>query len=128
MITTEGLGLPRTEYADIEVLEDGTLYSTKFEDVYHSREGHTEESEHIFLQGNELQQRWGSERRVSPFVIGELGFGTGLNFFLTWKLFAVYRVFALKDSISLCGKTESNKIFTMNCHIDLLLSFIVFSY
>ena len=40
----------------------------------------------MFLGGNNLPQGWhGTDR----YVIGELGFGTGLNFLNAWKLFEV---------------------------------------
>ncbi|MEH6548306.1 MAG: hypothetical protein V7701_17855, partial [Sneathiella sp.] len=38
----------------------------------------------MFLQGNNLAHNWQDTDR---FVIGELGFGTGLNFLAAWKLF-----------------------------------------
>ena len=63
------------------------LRSERFGDIYASTLDPIGESQHVFLNGNQLQKRW----RVAPetpghFHIGELGFGTGLNFLLTWKL------------------------------------------
>ena len=41
-------------------LEDGTLYSARYGDVYASAEGAAAETEHVFLRGNGLPQRWRS--------------------------------------------------------------------
>lgn len=68
---------------------NGTPFSLDFEDFYyHSGQPFTEnglrETEYIFLQQNKLQQRWSqlcqSNTFNKSFVIGETGFGTGLNF------------------------------------------------
>jgi tRNA 5-methylaminomethyl-2-thiouridine biosynthesis bifunctional protein len=66
--------------------EDGEVpRSTHFEDVYYSRASGLEETRHVFLQANGLPQRW-REHDDRRFVIMETGFGTGLNFLSTWKL------------------------------------------
>ena len=61
--------------------------STMFGDIYFSAQGPLEESRHVFLAGNDLPGRWqhngeGIDRR---FTVGEIGFGSGLNFLLTWQ-------------------------------------------
>lgn len=56
--------------------------SVFFDDIYFSGDG-AAEAEHVFLHGNGLGARFGAARR---FAIGELGFGTGLNFLATWRL------------------------------------------
>ena len=61
---------------------DGTLYSQQFDDVYASAAGTLAETRHVFLQGNELPERW---RNSGRFTIIETGFGAGLNFLATWK-------------------------------------------
>jgi len=63
--------------ARIRFLDGGVPFSDEFGDVYFSPEGGLAETEHVFLAGNELPARW---RGVGSFGIGELGFGTGLNF------------------------------------------------
>jgi tRNA 5-methylaminomethyl-2-thiouridine biosynthesis bifunctional protein len=60
----------------------GTPASDRFGDVYYSREDGLAESRHTFLAGNHLPEAWASK---ALFVIGETGFGTGLNFLATWK-------------------------------------------
>ena len=54
-----------------------------FDDIYFS-EGGLEETDHVFLRGNDLHERF---KTASCFSIGELGFGTGLNFLGAWRLF-----------------------------------------
>ena len=63
-------------------LRDGMPVSTAFDDVYFSRAGGVAETTHVFLKGNGLPGRWVG---CSHFTIGELGFGTGLNFLVTLK-------------------------------------------
>jgi tRNA 5-methylaminomethyl-2-thiouridine biosynthesis bifunctional protein len=50
--------------------------SVRFGDVYFSRENGLAESRAVFLNGCGLPEAWAGRRR---FVVGELGFGTGLN-------------------------------------------------
>ena len=77
--------------AKLSWLENGLPYSEDFQDTYHSTEGAQAESRYLFLEGNQLAQRWRSAYR-SPhhtggcFVIAELGFGCGLNFLETLQL------------------------------------------
>jgi tRNA 5-methylaminomethyl-2-thiouridine biosynthesis bifunctional protein len=61
---------------------DGTPFSTRYEDVYHSAQGALAQARHVFLGGNELPARWAGAER---FVICETGFGLGLNFLATWQ-------------------------------------------
>ncbi|MGD8582974.1 MAG: tRNA (5-methylaminomethyl-2-thiouridine)(34)-methyltransferase MnmD, partial [Gammaproteobacteria bacterium] len=67
------------KYAEIE-WNNGTPYSTEFGDVYFSVADGFEETHYVFLQQNELSQRWID---ADSFVIAETGFGTGLNFLVT---------------------------------------------
>ncbi|WP_136659369.1 tRNA (5-methylaminomethyl-2-thiouridine)(34)-methyltransferase MnmD [Nitratireductor sp. XY-223] len=58
-------------------------YSPVFGDHFYSRSDGRAECGHVFLGGNDLPDRW----RDSPnFTVAELGFGTGLNFCETWRL------------------------------------------
>ena len=61
---------------------DGTLYSTKFDDIYASSHGALAQARHVFLNGNDLPERW---IRAGCFTIVETGFGAGLNFLATWQ-------------------------------------------
>ena len=59
---------------------DQQPYSQDFNDIYYSTAGGPAESEYVFLKHNHLPQRWQHAKR---FIIGETGFGTGLNFLVT---------------------------------------------
>ena len=59
--------------------KSGLPRSTTFEDVYFSAENGLEETRHVFLKGNDLEQRWASLDENQTFVICETGFGSGLN-------------------------------------------------
>ena len=68
---------------------NGTPYSSIFQDYYyHSGEpfelNGLRETEYLFLQHNNLRQRWDAlasrGSRSKLFTLGETGFGTGLNF------------------------------------------------
>lgn len=61
---------------------DGNAWSERYGDVYASRDGALGQARHVFLQGNELPQRW---RGRGQFVILETGFGLGVNFLATWQ-------------------------------------------
>ena len=58
--------------------------SKVFDDVYFSAQDGLAETRHVFLDGNNLPQAW-TER--DEFIVFETGFGTGLNFLSTWRLF-----------------------------------------
>ena len=53
--------------------------SDQFDDPYYSLKDGLAETQYVFLAGNDLPDRFGGD-----FHIGELGFGTGLNFLATW--------------------------------------------
>ncbi|SKC16855.1 tRNA (5-methylaminomethyl-2-thiouridine)(34)-methyltransferase MnmD [Dyadobacter psychrophilus] len=67
------------------VTEDGShsLYSPQYNQQYHSLQGALVEAEHIYIN---LGLRPLLEEAESPVYVFEMGFGTGLNAFLTWKL------------------------------------------
>jgi tRNA 5-methylaminomethyl-2-thiouridine biosynthesis bifunctional protein len=66
---------------------DGTPRSRHFGDIYFSRDGGLDETRHVFLRGNRLEQRFAALGSGDAFAIGETGFGTGLNFLCAWQLF-----------------------------------------
>lgn len=61
--------------------------STEYGDVYFSKEKGVQEKEHVFLNSNAVVERWNSHapNQKPFFTIAETGFGTGLNFFVTWR-------------------------------------------
>jgi len=64
----------------------GQPVSRRFGDVYFARDSGIEEARHVFLGGNALRRRWTALEPGDRFVIGETGFGTGLNFACAWQL------------------------------------------
>ncbi|MFT6286938.1 MAG: tRNA 5-methylaminomethyl-2-thiouridine biosynthesis bifunctional protein [Alcanivorax sp.] len=70
--------------AEIDWQEGETPYANTFADFYYSSEDGLSESEYVFLQGNKLTERLSQHTR-DVFCLGETGFGTGLNFLLTWQ-------------------------------------------
>ncbi|MCG6166901.1 FAD-dependent 5-carboxymethylaminomethyl-2-thiouridine(34) oxidoreductase MnmC [Leptospira sanjuanensis] len=71
--------------------ENLTPVSAEFDDIYFSPENGLKETEHVFIQGNDLPERWKNSNIQNSFTILELGFGTGLNFFTTWKEYLEYK-------------------------------------
>lgn len=68
---------------------DGDMpYSTAFGDHFYCQTDGRLECGHVFLSGNGLPQRW---REKAAFLIGELGFGTALNFCETWRQWKIER-------------------------------------
>ena len=59
--------------------------STKFHDPYYSLDNGLAETQHVFLTGNDLPNRF-----TDGFHIAELGFGTGLNFLATLQSFRAF--------------------------------------
>lgn len=68
----------------------GTPVSDQFDDVYFSNVNGLEETRYVFLHQNHLPQRW-QDYEDRRFVIGETGFGTGLNFLAVWQWFNEFR-------------------------------------
>jgi tRNA 5-methylaminomethyl-2-thiouridine biosynthesis bifunctional protein len=66
---------------------DGTPAAPSFRDHYYSTAGGADESRLVFLQGARLPQRFEALSDHDGFVIGETGFGTGLNLLLAADLF-----------------------------------------
>ncbi|MBD1598822.1 bifunctional tRNA (5-methylaminomethyl-2-thiouridine)(34)-methyltransferase MnmD/FAD-dependent 5-carboxymethylaminomethyl-2-thiouridine(34) oxidoreductase MnmC [Pseudomonas typographi] len=74
-------------HARIHWDEHGLPVSTAFDDVYFSKESGLAETLHNFIDQNRLCERWRALPAGACFVVGETGFGTGLNFFCAWQLF-----------------------------------------
>lgn len=64
---------------------DGLPHSVDYADIYYSKADALGESTHVFLQGNDLPSRFAALQQPN-FVIGEVGFGAGLNFLNTCRL------------------------------------------
>ena len=77
----------RISSACIDWRSDGHPVSSKYDDIYYSASSGIEETRHTFIQHNRLPERFRALPPGDLFTIGETGFGTGLNFLCTWKLF-----------------------------------------
>lgn len=78
------------QHAKIHFNEENTPVSDKFDDVYFSNQDGLAETHYVFLEGNQLWERW-VHYQEAHFVIAETGFGTGLNFFAVTTLFREFR-------------------------------------
>ena len=58
----------------------GEPISLSFNDRYFYKQDGLGESSYVFINGNDLTNRWKRLKKHESFTIGELGFGTGLNF------------------------------------------------
>lgn len=65
-----------TAASPLDWTPDGQPRSRLFDDVYFSAQDGLSETRAVFLEGCGLPDAWAGRRR---FVVGELGFGTGLN-------------------------------------------------
>ena len=65
----------------VDWLPDGTPYSPRFGDRYHSENGGLEQARRVFLHGCGLPAAWAGQPQ---WRILETGFGFGLNFLVTW--------------------------------------------
>lgn len=78
------------QHAKIHFNQENTPVSDKFDDVYFSNQDGLAETHYVFLEGNQLWERWVNYQEAH-FVIAETGFGTGLNFFAVTSLFREFR-------------------------------------
>ena len=59
------------------------VYSRRYDDIYFDKTDGIKEKEYVYLNANNLANRI---KLSDKLCIAELGFGTGLNFILTWRL------------------------------------------
>lgn len=67
------------------IYKDKTLYSLDFEDVYFDAQNGVEESRFVYSEAFEFKEQ-------NNFIIAELGFGIGLNFFLILQRFLSLKI------------------------------------
>lgn len=75
---------PAIEAAELN-WRDGVPESRHFGDVYFNRDNGLEETRYVFLQQNRIPERFARLADGECFVVGETGFGTGLNFLAVWQ-------------------------------------------
>ncbi|MFL6609528.1 MAG: tRNA (5-methylaminomethyl-2-thiouridine)(34)-methyltransferase MnmD, partial [Pseudomonas sp.] len=78
---------PIQHHAQLDWDDQGRPRSRVFNDVYFSDQSGLEETRYVFLQQNNLAERFAALTEGGRLVIGETGFGTGLNFLCAWQLF-----------------------------------------
>ncbi|MFD3397126.1 bifunctional tRNA (5-methylaminomethyl-2-thiouridine)(34)-methyltransferase MnmD/FAD-dependent 5-carboxymethylaminomethyl-2-thiouridine(34) oxidoreductase MnmC [Alteromonas macleodii] len=80
----------KSKHAQVHFNESGTPVADHFDDVYFSNDSGIDETQHVFVAGNDLADRW--QQWPNPtFVIAETGFGTGLNFLVAMRCFNEFR-------------------------------------
>lgn len=67
--------------ATVEFTDAGIPFSGQFNDIYYAGDSPLQQAHQVFLQGNQLPQRWQSK---DSFTILETGFGLGHNFVASW--------------------------------------------
>jgi tRNA 5-methylaminomethyl-2-thiouridine biosynthesis bifunctional protein len=83
---------PELPHAQLDWDDQGRPYSRVFDDVYFSDQSGLEETRYVFLEQNGLRERFAELPEGGRLVIGETGFGTGLNFLCAWQLFEQHAV------------------------------------
>ncbi|WP_310618467.1 tRNA (5-methylaminomethyl-2-thiouridine)(34)-methyltransferase MnmD [Flexibacterium corallicola] len=71
-----------SDHPELEWREGDVPFSPQFNDTYYSKSGGRDETSYVFLKGNGLPER---AIDCEHFTIGELGFGTSLNFLETLR-------------------------------------------
>ncbi|MCG8415685.1 MAG: bifunctional tRNA (5-methylaminomethyl-2-thiouridine)(34)-methyltransferase MnmD/FAD-dependent 5-carboxymethylaminomethyl-2-thiouridine(34) oxidoreductase MnmC [Pseudomonadales bacterium] len=75
----------RNPTPDLEWDAENLPRSKTFNDIYYSAADALAESDHVFIDGNRLLERWQQAATGhGVFCVGEIGFGAGLNFLNTW--------------------------------------------
>lgn len=80
----------KSKHAQVHFNESGTPVADHFDDVYFSNDSGIDETQHVFVAGNDLAERW-QQWRNPTFVIAETGFGTGLNFLVAMRAFNEFK-------------------------------------
>lgn len=64
--------------------------SSYFDDVYFNTDGAIDETTYVFIDGNNLSDRF-LHHKQPIFTVGETGFGSGLSFLILWQTFLKFR-------------------------------------
>ncbi|PRB47408.1 bifunctional tRNA (5-methylaminomethyl-2-thiouridine)(34)-methyltransferase MnmD/FAD-dependent 5-carboxymethylaminomethyl-2-thiouridine(34) oxidoreductase MnmC [Pseudomonas sp. MYb2] len=83
---------PVLPHAQLDWDDQGRPRSRVFDDVYFSDKSGLDETRYVFLEQNRLAERFAALSASGRLVIGETGFGTGLNFLCAWQLFEQHAV------------------------------------
>ena len=102
---------PSISQAKINWDKQGQPISEEFDDVYFNTDSGIDESRFVFLNPSQLHQRWSNHQ--GSFTLLETGFGTGLNFILTWLEWLSFQKEAFQKDISQNSKA-SNEVQNSN--------------
>ncbi len=80
--------LTATPAARLDPARTDMPVSTRFDDVYFSVDNGLEETREVYLRACGLPGNWAGR---DVYTIGELGFGTGLNFLAAWQMWKARR-------------------------------------
>jgi tRNA 5-methylaminomethyl-2-thiouridine biosynthesis bifunctional protein len=83
---------PVLPHAQLDWDDQGRPYSRLFDDVYFSDKSGLDETRYVFIEQNRLAERFAALPQGGRLVIGETGFGTGLNFLCAWQVFEQHAV------------------------------------
>ncbi|MGE8151114.1 bifunctional tRNA (5-methylaminomethyl-2-thiouridine)(34)-methyltransferase MnmD/FAD-dependent 5-carboxymethylaminomethyl-2-thiouridine(34) oxidoreductase MnmC [Pseudomonas vancouverensis] len=78
---------PVMPHAQLDWDDQGRPHSRLFDDVYFSDKSGLDETRYVFIEQNRLAERFAALPEGGRLVIGETGFGTGLNFLCAWEVF-----------------------------------------
>lgn len=107
--------------------ENDTPVAVRFDDPYYSKKDGRAETQHVFINGNKLAERF---QECETFHIGELGFGTGLNFLetvKTWQTFAPQNATLTFTSFELYPLSNKEMMRALAPWPDLLDAFTPFA-
>ena len=121
-------------HAQIDWSDQSEPFSTLFSDLYFNTDQGINESRYVFLEGNQLLERW-INCDSDSFTIAESGFGTGLNFLVTCLLFEQFlkeftdkplkKLFFVSFEKYPLSKQDLQSSFNkwpiLDCYIDILL-------
>ncbi len=82
------LPLTACEPPQLDWSRPGIPAATGFDDIYFSVDGGLEETEEVYLAGCGLPDAW---LGLPKYTVGELGFGSGLNFLATWRMWEKHK-------------------------------------
>ncbi len=106
MLKSHPKALTQCEPPSLDWSRPGTPAATDFDDIYFSVDGGTEETRTVFLGGCGLPDGWAGKML---YTIGELGFGSGLNFLTTWQMWE-------QASPRICAKTARLHFISIEKH------------
>ena len=80
----------KIKHAKLHWSDQSEPYSTLFDDIYFNSNQGLNESQYVFIDGNDLHKRW-NDYKKPLFCIAETGFCSGLNFINTVNNFLSFK-------------------------------------